>query len=228
VALKVLVVEDHAPTLEFFQEVLRSLDAEVRAFSDSSKAAAAAETEQFDGIFLDLQMPGLNGFELSSRIRQSPWNKSTPIIIITGHENPQSAMKEAFNLGSTFFLQKPVDRYKLVSLFRSARGQMDRQRQRFARVRLKVEVLCTAPAKSFQAESVNFSTGGMLVQGGAFLQPGSRVELTFKLPGQRDSIRVTASVVRVDDRGRMGLRFLNVSSKHSEALRELVEREADS
>jgi len=65
-------------------EVFTSLKANVRAVSDSQHAAGLVNQERFDGIFLDLEMPNLHGFDLARVIRKSSWNKSTPIIIVTG------------------------------------------------------------------------------------------------------------------------------------------------
>jgi len=62
VALKVLIVEDDAATLELMKEVLTSLKVEVRAISDSEQAAVIVNHERFDGIFVDLQMPKVDGF----------------------------------------------------------------------------------------------------------------------------------------------------------------------
>ncbi|PYV94426.1 MAG: hypothetical protein DMG86_23285 [Acidobacteria bacterium] len=96
-ALKVLIVEDDAPTLELMGEVLASLKAEVRAVSDSEAASALVNQERFDGIFLDLQMPKVDGFELTRRIRKSSWNKSAPIVVVTGEDDVKT-MEKAFAL----------------------------------------------------------------------------------------------------------------------------------
>lgn len=109
--LKLLVVEDDLASLELMTEVFTSLKAEVRPISDSEKAVTAINQERFDGIFLDLEMPNLNGFDLARLVRKSSWNKSTPIIIVTGRDERQT-MRESFAIGATFFLQKPVDRQK--------------------------------------------------------------------------------------------------------------------
>src|ERR1700691_53813 len=110
--LKLLVVEDNIPSLELMTEVFISLKAEVRPINDSQKAAAIVNQEKFDGIFLDLEMPNLDGFDLARLVRKSSWNKSTPIVIVTGRDERQ-AMQESFALGATFFLRKPVDRQTL-------------------------------------------------------------------------------------------------------------------
>src|SRR5450432_2190580 len=114
--LKLLIVEDDPASLELMAEVFTFLKAEVRPVSDSEKAAGMVDQEMFDGIFLDLEMPNLNGFDLARLIRKSSWNKSTPIVIVTGREERQT-MQQAFSIGATFFLQKPVDRRKLSILF---------------------------------------------------------------------------------------------------------------
>ena len=78
--MKILVVEDNLASLELMSEVFSSLKADVRPISDSEKAAIVVNQERFDGIFLDLKMPKLNGFDLARLIRKSSWNKSTPIV----------------------------------------------------------------------------------------------------------------------------------------------------
>src|ERR1700688_3908024 len=112
VSLKLLVVEDDIASLELMTEVFTSLEAEVRPVSDSQKAAGLVNQERFDGIFLDLEMPNLHGFDLARLTRKSSRNKSTPIVIVTGRDQ-RDTMQEAFAIGATFFLQKPVDRQKL-------------------------------------------------------------------------------------------------------------------
>ncbi|MGA9390141.1 MAG: response regulator, partial [Candidatus Sulfotelmatobacter sp.] len=140
--LKLLIVEDDLASLELMAEVFTSLKAEVRPVSDSEKAVGIVNQEKFDGIFLDLEMPNLNGFDLARLIRESSWNKSTPIIIVTGRDERQT-MQEAFAIGATFFLQKPVDRQKLSILFRTVTAGMLETRRRYTRVPLQTEVLCT-------------------------------------------------------------------------------------
>src|ERR1039457_6066324 len=133
IPLKLLVVEDDLASLELMAEVFTSLKAEVRPVSDSEKAVGIVNQEKFDGIFLDLEMPNLNGFDLARLIRKSSWNKSTPIIIVTGR-NERKTMQEAFAIGATFFLQKPVDRQKLSILFRTVSGGMLENRRTFQKI----------------------------------------------------------------------------------------------
>ncbi len=177
--LKLLVVEDDAASLELMTEVFESLKADVRPVSDSEEAARRVNQEKFDGIFLDLEMPRLHGFDLARWIRKSSWNKSTPIIIVTGQDQRES-MQEAFAVGATFFLQKPIDRQKLNKLFRSVRGGMLENRRRYTRVPLQTTVTCAVGSRTLNGVSWNLSQGGMAVEvehfaaercGAAFISP---------------------------------------------------------
>ena len=218
-SLKLLLVEDDIASLELMSEVFRSLEAEVRPVSDSREAAGLINKERFDGIFLDLEMPNLNGFELAKRIRRSSWNKATPIVIVTGRDERQT-MQDAFALGATFFLQKPVDRQKLSILFRTVRGGMLENRRRSIRVPLQTDVTCTAGSRTVRGMTWNLSQGGIQVEAGG-LQPGHAVQLSFRLPVSHTDIIAAGTVVWANDT-RQGIRFTIVSEQNQQAIRGFI------
>ena len=220
-ALKVLVVEDDAPTLELMDEVLTSLKVEVHAVRDSEQAAGLVNQERFDGIFVDLQMPKVDGFELARRIRASSWNKSTPIVVVTGHDDTKT-MQKAFAAGTSFFLQKPIDRQRLTNLFKAARGKMFENHRQFVRVPLQTEVICQVGDQTFRGTSLNISQGGILFEVGRSLSPGTTVRLSFRLPGRELRIDVTGVVARIDERQRAGVRFTHVGSRELQLIRDLI------
>jgi len=154
--------------------------------------------ERFDGIFLDLEMPNLNGFDLARLIRKSSWNKSTPIIIVTGRDERQT-MQEAFAIGATFFLQKPVDRQKLSVLFRTVRGGMLENRRRSTRVPIKTDVICEVGSRTVRGVTWNLSQGGIQVEAGD-MHPGNAVRLSFHLPVSGIAINAAGTVIWADDK----------------------------
>lgn len=218
-SLKLLVVEDDTANLELMTEVLSSLEAEVRPVSDSQEAALLVNQERFDGVFLDLGMPNLSGFALAQRVRTSSWNKSTPIVIVTGREE-RDTMHRAFATGATFFLQKPVDRHKLMRLFQTVRGAMVENRRRCARVPLQTEVTCTARSRASQGRTWNLSQGGMQVEVDN-LKPGETVHLTFRLPGSVQEIEALGTIVWANQT-RQGIEFAKMTNKNQEAIRKFV------
>lgn len=217
--LKLLVVEDNLASLELMTEVFTSLKAEVRPISESEKAVGAVNQEKFDGIFLDLEMPKLNGFDLARFIRKSSWNKSTPIVIVTGRDERQT-MQDAFALGATFFLQKPVDRQKLSILFRTVSGGMLENRRKYIRAPIQADVACTVGSRTLRGICWNLSQGGMQVQVGG-LKPKDSVRLSFQLPIFAVTIDA-AGVVMWGNEQRQGIQFTNISAQNQQAIRKFI------
>src|ERR1700688_44984 len=217
--LKLLVVEDNLANLELMTEVFTSLKAEVRPISDSEKAVGVVNQEKFDGIFLDLEMPNLNGFELARLIRKSSWNKSTPIVIVTGRDERQT-MQDAFALGATFFLQKPVDRQKLSVLFRTVSGGMIENRRKYIRVPIQADVACTVGARTLRGVCWNLSQGGMQVEVGS-LRPKDAVRLSFQLPISAVTVDAAGIVVWANEQ-RQGVQFTNVSAQSQQSIRKFI------
>jgi CheY-like chemotaxis protein len=220
-SLKLLVVEDDIANLELMTEVFKTLEAEVRPLNDSESAARVVTQENFDGIFLDLEMPKLNGFELAQKIRESSRNKLTPIVIVTGRED-RDAMQKAFAIGATFFLQKPVDRQKLNSLLRTVRGTLLETRRRSARVSMQTEVSCTVGPRTLRGRTWNLSQGGMLLEVEG-LKPKEAVRVSFRLPSSAVVIDASATVVWAKD-GRQGILFSHVGHQQQEEIRQFIVR----
>lgn len=220
-ALKVLVVEDDVPTLELIYEVLTSLGVEVRPISDSEQAATLITREKFDGVFLDLLMPKMDGFELARRIRRSPVNSRTPIAVVTGREEKET-MRQAFAAGGTFFIQKPLDRNKLTHLLNSTRGVMLEERRRYKRISVRTEVACQVNSRKITGMSANLSQSGILFEGDGSPEPGSAVRLSFRLPMQERAIETEGVVVRVDEKQRVGARFIEMSVEDRQRIRDFV------
>jgi CheY-like chemotaxis protein len=218
-ALKLLIVEDDIASLELMAEVFTSLEAEVRPLSDSQTASKVVNEEKFDGIFLDLEMPNVHGFDLARRIRTSSWNKTTPIVIVTGRDERET-MQQAFALGATFFLQKPVDRHKLSALFRTVRGGMLENRRRSARVPIQTEVTCEVGSRTLRGVTWNLSQGGIQIEASG-LRPKDNVRLSFRLPVSGVSIDVMGTVVWAGE-SRQGIQFTNVGTQTQQAIREFV------
>jgi len=217
--LKLLVVEDDPASLELMAEVFTSLKAEVRAVNDSQKAAGMINQHRFDGIFLDLEMPNLNGFDLARLVRKSSSNKSTPIVIVTGRDERQT-MQEVFALGATFFLQKPVDRQKLSILFRTVSGGMLDNRRKYIRVPVQTEVICVVASRTIRGVTWNLSQGGMQVEA-SNLQAKDAVRLSFRLPVSGVSIDAMGTVAWANEK-RQGIQFTTLNTRAQQSIRTYI------
>jgi CheY-like chemotaxis protein len=220
-SLRLLLVEDDPASLELMAEVLASLETEVIQASGSRKASDLLNRTRFDGIFLDLQMPDLHGFELTQMVRKSSWNKSTPVVVVTGRDD-RDTMQRAFATGATFFLQKPVDRQKLTALFRTIRGSLLENRRRYTRVPLHTDVVCDVGARTIHGKSWNLSRGGMQVEVES-LQLRDTVELSFRFPGSTLTTHTFGVVAWVKEH-RQGIQFTKMKARDESVIREFIIR----
>jgi diguanylate cyclase (GGDEF)-like protein len=113
----ILIVDDDILSAEFHASVLRSAGMQVRAVTDPLDALKAMEATLPDLVLMDVQMPGVDGIELSRVIRQSRQYLAVPIVFLSA-ERDTSRQIEARKFGGDVFIRKPIDPSQLVSLVR--------------------------------------------------------------------------------------------------------------
>jgi CheY-like chemotaxis protein len=219
--LRILIVEDHVPILRLFADWLRSLDTEPMAMSDTALAQEQIHTQKFDAIVLDLKMPGLDGYQLTQEVRNSVWNVRTPVIIITGSDDPH-AMARCFEAGATFFLPKPVDREALLRVLHAAQGAASAERRHSERAHLSLAVECQTNNLKTTAQCENLSEDGMLLHPEMALEAGSIVRMKFQMDPLIAPVQATGKVVRVDDTKAAGVRFTWLTPEDRQRLRDFL------
>ena len=109
--LRVLMVEDNPINRRILTLVLERLPAQVTVAENGFQAVEACEAQTFDVILMDLQMPGMDGYEAMRRIRavEAEGNRGrTPIIVVSAHVRPHE-IAEAKLAGADHHLAKPLD-----------------------------------------------------------------------------------------------------------------------
>jgi CheY-like chemotaxis protein len=225
-AIRILLVEDDLPTLELMTDVLSSFDVEVLPINDSEEAASLIHREKFEGIFLDLMMPKLDGFRLAKAVRASTRNRTTPIVIVTGSHD-RKVMQQAFHAGGNFFLPKPVDRNRLGILLNTTRGAMLANRRGLQRVPVQVELRRDDAKGKPSLWTCNLSERGILMQGDATLQVGQDLTFSFCLPHQSERIVALGVVARMDDQGRAGVSFRHLRQTDRQRIRIYIAQELE-
>ena len=102
----IAVVDDEVSVRRAFVRLLRSAGMNARAFASGDEFLASLPGHQPDCVVLDLQMPGLSGFEMQGRLAQA-WPRLT-VIVVTGHHT-EATEAQAQATHPVAYLQKPVD-----------------------------------------------------------------------------------------------------------------------
>jgi CheY-like chemotaxis protein len=121
---KILLVDDNDATLRLEQEILVAAGFAVDAVSGGAEAMARLQATKYDAIVLDVEMPGMDGFQVARAIRELPVrgsNRATPIILVTGTVDPE-ARRRGFDAGVVAFVRKPFSPMALRTAVQSLIG----------------------------------------------------------------------------------------------------------
>src|SRR5690349_18518633 len=103
-----IIADDESTGLVLLGESVAQVGLEALAFDNGADALAAALDNQVAIVLLDVDMPGLDGYEVCRRLRADARFATTPIVMVTGHED-SDAITLAFEAGATDFVSKPVN-----------------------------------------------------------------------------------------------------------------------
>ena len=111
---KILVVDDQMAVSTMMRFLLTRAGCETQGALSAEKALRLAQTEVFDLITLDLEMPGLNGFDLFKRLQEIPRLAETPIVFVAGNASIENQQR-GLDLGAADFIEKPFDTQDFIS-----------------------------------------------------------------------------------------------------------------
>jgi DNA-binding response OmpR family regulator len=116
-ARRILIVDDNVDAAASLAEVLRLSGHEVRVAHDGAWALKDAQAFRPEFVFLDLGLPGMDGFQLARSLRREAGLESARLLALTGDGHAE-AREEALLAGCDQFILKPMDPAFLDSLLR--------------------------------------------------------------------------------------------------------------
>lgn len=105
---RLLLVDDDLILRGMATQTLRHAGFEVIAVDSGEEGLRVFDTEVIDLVLLDVMMPGIDGFEVCSRLRAMPRGAQVPILMLTGLNDAES-VESAFRCGATDFVTKPIN-----------------------------------------------------------------------------------------------------------------------
>ncbi len=123
--LRILVTDDDPIMREFASVYLSTPTVNVETADCGEAGLARLRSQHFDLALVDLDMPGISGFEMLEHIRANPRLRDLPVVIVTSNED-MASIDRAYALGATSFVTKPVNwrllAYQLRFVLRAQRA----------------------------------------------------------------------------------------------------------
>lgn len=104
---KILVADDDHENREILRRLLEPVGYRVSFATDGAETIEQMEQHDFDAVLLDIQMPRMDGFQVLSQLRESGRLGNTPVIVVTGLQEEQDAVR-CIEIGAEDFLSRPI------------------------------------------------------------------------------------------------------------------------
>ena len=113
---RILIVDDNHNNLFTLKELIKEyIDAEVIAADCGRDALTLLYSVPVDLIILDIQMEGMDGFEIAYLIKKRKKTQDVPIMFLTAAYKSEEFKKRGFEIGAVDYLVKPIDEYQLIN-----------------------------------------------------------------------------------------------------------------
>ena len=107
--MKILLIEDNEVNRRLAGFLLRSQDYQVREATSAIDAFEILKTEQVDLIVMDIQLPGMDGLEATTKLKAEPATANIPVIAVTSYAMAGDREK-ALAAGCSGYVTKPIDK----------------------------------------------------------------------------------------------------------------------
>jgi CheY-like chemotaxis protein len=105
---KILLVDDRPDKLLALRTMLEELDANLVCATSGAEALRQLLHDEFAVILLDVNMPGMDGFETAAMIRRRKRSETTPIIFISAVNDAETHVSRGYSLGAVDYILTPV------------------------------------------------------------------------------------------------------------------------
>jgi signal transduction histidine kinase/response regulator RpfG family c-di-GMP phosphodiesterase len=106
--VRILIVDDRPDKALSLQAVLADLNQSIVVASSGKEALRCLLQQEFAVILLDVNMPGMDGFETAALIRQRPRSETTPIIFVSAVNDTETHVSRGYSLGAVDYILTPV------------------------------------------------------------------------------------------------------------------------
>lgn len=213
--IKVLIVDDRRGFLDLETSFLKRTECIILKANNGLEALRIAKSEKPDIVFLDLEMPVMNGIECCRFIKSDVALKDTPVVIVTAIHKEE----ECYSAGCSSYLRKPIDEDIFLSEIKKFVQIKERNEPRLdVTIPASVVFKWTRTAGTIR----DISKSGILLETEEPFGIGSIITVDFALPDRKDRVKIRGIVVR-DATGKspykgVGLNFFETDEKKQQSV----------
>ena len=111
---KVLIVDDQPRNLDVLEVMLADADCSLVRATSAEEALLCVVRHDFAALVLDIKMPGMNGIELATLIKQRKRSAHVPILFLTAHSVNEDDVLRGYGVGAVDYLSKPINSQNLA------------------------------------------------------------------------------------------------------------------
>ncbi len=229
---KVLLVDDVKFFLDLGKSYLYRTDCEVFTASNGKEAIDVAKKFLPNVIFLDYEMPLMNGLEFLQAKKDIAEIKDIPVVIVSSFID-KSLEDILIQNGAKDIIKKPFTELTFVNL---ANKYLNLDKRKKRRIIIDVPAFYGFEDDMEKGVILDLSEGGLFLAADRLLKEGAYLELKFLLPNTNASLKLWCRVVWINKEGSkkkesypvgMGLEFVGPSKDIIETLRNFIERQTD-
>jgi two-component system, cell cycle response regulator len=229
---KILLVDDTKLVLELEKSFLKLSHVVVETAANGAEALEAVRRDPPDLIFMDMNMPVMDGLACCAHLKADPFYCTIPVIMLTtaGREGDREHAKQA---GCDDFLTKPIDRREFLEKARKFTDAVDR---RDLRVPCQFPAIFVLGESVVGAEALDIGDGGVFLASHEPVQQDMLLRVALYFPAAKPVLReLQGKVAWVNEDGKVnpalpagfGVEFLELDERELSALKHLVDSELE-
>lgn len=219
----VLLVDDNLLFLDIEKDFLQYSYVNVLTAKDGLEALIHIKTKRPDLVFMDLEMPRMDGTTCCRAIKSDLFN-NIPVVMVSSKDNE----KNCYSAGCNYFISKPLDRDVFLDAARRFIPSIDRRERRSG---TNIDCILHIDNKTISCRLDNLSMGGAFAITDYFGIPNSVVQINFKLPDGTviDCPGRIAWINRIEDNHHkgFGVKFALVTKEAQSALKNFINSQGD-
>ena len=222
--LKALLLTRDQEILRVIRRVLDTVDIDLETVTSTDAARTTLAGQKFDAVLVDCD-DVQSGCDVIRELRQGRSNAKSIVFAIT---NKITTVKNAFEIGANFVLEKPISVDRAARSLRAAHGLIMRERRRYHRHPVNATAHLTyGPLRNVPMVLKNISEGGIALAASRTPDMTGQVTMRLDLPGCKRQLEAQGEFVSGSDNGRVGVRFTSIPNSTKTELDSWLSRQLE-